>query len=92
MIIKTDVFCGSRMRTARVFLGIEMDDLFNMTKTDREIELEKKLEIARKNLKEIGDAVGLYFRREHTKDFAEDILMGIGIVVGQTQQALKEIR
>lgn len=27
-----------------------------MTKTDREIELEKKPEIARKNLKEIGDA------------------------------------
>lgn len=62
-----------------------------MTKSGREIELEKKLEIARKNLKEIGDAVGLYFRREHTKDFAEDTLMGIGIVVGQTQQALKEI-
>lgn len=84
-----------------------------MTKTDREIELEKKvaaglrcekihlnrafraekkLEIARKNLKEIGDAIAIYFRREHTKDFAEDTLMGIGIVVGQTEQALKEIR
>lgn len=32
MLIKTDVFCGSRMRTARVFLGIEMDDLSDMTK------------------------------------------------------------
>lgn len=61
-------------------------------KTDRDIELEKKLEIIRKNLKEIGDAVALYFRREHTKDFAEDTLMGIGIVVGQTEQALRSIK
>ncbi len=61
-------------------------------KTEREIELEKKLEIARKNLKEIGDAIGLYFRREHTKDFAEDMMMGIGIIVGQTEQELKEIK
>ncbi len=60
-------------------------------KTAREIELEKKLDIARKNLKEIGDAIGIYFRREHTKDFAEDVLMGIGVIVGQTEQALKEI-
>lgn len=61
-------------------------------KTPRDIELEKKLEIVRKNLKEIGDAVALYFRREHTKDFAEDMLMGIGIVVGQTEQALRSIK
>lgn len=61
-----------------------------MTKTDREVELEKKLKVARKNLKEIGDAIGVYFRREHTKDFAEDVLMGIGIIVGQTEQTLKE--
>lgn len=59
-------------------------------KTKREIELEKKLEIAKKNLKEIGDAIVIYFRREHTKDLAEDTLMGIGVVVGQTEQALKE--
>lgn len=63
-----------------------------MSNTDREIELEKKLEIVRKNLKEIGDAVALYFNREHTKDFAEDTLMGIGIVVGQTEQALRSIK
>lgn len=62
-----------------------------MTKTDREIELEKKLEIARKNLKEIGDAVALYFRRAHTKEFSEDVLTGIGVIVGQTEQAVKEI-
>lgn len=63
-----------------------------MSNTDREIELEKKLEIVRKSLKEIGDAVALYFHREHTKDFAEDTIMGIGIVVGQTEQTLRGIK
>lgn len=37
MIIKTDVFCGSRIRTARVFLGIEMDDLSDITKIEEKI-------------------------------------------------------
>lgn len=58
-------------------------------KTNREIELEEKLEIAVKALKEIGDAVSIYFRREHTKDFADDVIMGIGCVVGQAELKIK---
>ena len=46
MLIKTDVFCGSRMRTARVFLGIEMDDLSDMTKIE-----EKRLRNFEKGIK-----------------------------------------
>lgn len=34
MLIKTDIFLGCRMRTARIFLGIELDDLSDKTKIE----------------------------------------------------------
>lgn len=50
MLIKTEVFCGSRMRTARVFLGIEMDGLSDKTKIEdkRLYAFEKGIELPTK--------------------------------------------
>lgn len=60
MLIKTDVFCGSRMRTARVFLGMELDDLSDMTKIkeNRLRDVEKGIKLpTSKEEKEIAKAL-----------------------------------
>lgn len=77
-IIKTENFCGSRMRMARVFHNIKLDELAELTKMEKVLlwKFEKEVEQPTKEQEKIiADALWvepIFFHQIETSPITED--------------------